>query len=150
MEIDSVATLSGRIYAKSTRSTGAQGELSEPEPPGWMADVQARCAELESLPVGWDTYGARQIPVATIRAALGILSRIAGQRSPGPTVYPIPSGGVNFVWQVGPKCLEVEVLTPGRVAASMANDDTGVEWEDPDVGSDLTRVVEALRSLETP
>ena len=147
METGSTYTLSARLYhPKRVPGAGSQGELSQPRVPIWLESIRERCSVLAMLPTNWDTYGAPPIPVATIQAAVGLLSRIVGPGLPAPEVFPTPKGGLQFEWKVGRKAFEVEILAPGRVAALFVDEGAGSEWED-EFNSDLTRVVQTLASL---
>ena len=148
--VDSTSTISGRAERPSpSPGVGVQGELSHPHPP-WLYNVARRCEQLVALPPNWDTYGARPIPGATAAESLLLLTRIASPHLPAPVVSPTPAGGLNFEWNLLGKTFELEVTAPGHVAALFVDETTGSEWEEPDLGSNLTRVIAALRMLSAP
>src|SRR3954464_8816040 len=97
MESGSTYTLSARLYhPKRVPGAGAQGELSQPRVPVWLEAVTERGVLLAGLAPGWDTYGAPSIAIATLKAAVDLLPRIAGPDLPAPEVFPTAKGGIQF------------------------------------------------------
>jgi hypothetical protein len=70
---------------------------------------------LENLPPNWDSYGSIPPTPQALRGAEGLLRLLTVEAFPSPQVVPVPGGGVQLEWQVGPRGLEVEIRPDGSI-----------------------------------
>ncbi len=93
---------------------------------GWAdprrAQVAVRLAELAALREDWDGYGARRLDHDALRLADDVLEDMMQRLPLLPDIFPVPDGGVQLEWEVGPVELELELEPGGRSAIFICQD----------------------------
>jgi hypothetical protein len=69
------------------------------ELPGWIEPILRRIFELETLPRGWDSYGAVPVSRQHSEAALDFLGLVMTDDLDLPDVVPLADGGVQLEWR---------------------------------------------------
>lgn len=71
-----------------------------------------RIEELSALPPDWDSYGAKVLSGAARRSAIVLLANLAAQYGEQLAevvqVFPVPTGGIQFEWEIEDRGIEVE------------------------------------------
>lgn len=96
-----------------------------PRAPVMMAGVDtsgARLSELLGLEANWDGYAARPLDSRALAVAANMIRWAAQNGFPAPEIFPVPSGGIQLEWRVGPMELEFEI-EPGASSAVFVGDD---------------------------
>jgi hypothetical protein len=114
----------------------------EPRPTWFMPVLQA-FANLATLAVGWDGYGAANIGAATINRALRAIEQLLPQDAPAPSIVPIPDSGLQIEWHRNHRDLEIEFRPGGDVGFYYFDENNGEEHEGP-VGPNFVTVKEYL------
>lgn len=126
---------------------GGQLVIDVPGPlQSWVAPTLDSLRLLLALPPGWDSYGARPIDPACVRAAIDVAFALLNERTPAPVVVPTSSGGVQFEWHTRGIDLEIEVRSPSRISACFEDQRTQTSW-DAEQLHDFSRLRDALREL---
>ncbi len=104
----------------------ALGQTSAPSVLGW-ADaswdaISERFEQLAALEADWDGYGARPIDPQALGLAQHVAESLVALPLPVPRVFPVPDGGVQVEWIVGPVELEFEIEPGGRSAIFVCDD----------------------------
>src|SRR5262249_7559945 len=102
----------------------------------WMSEALQAVNAFENLRPGWD--GRRSTPPRADVLELARRIVVAAARvpdAPAPHVAPVPGGGVQIEWHVGPRDLELEVL-PDLMLGYLATDGN-------EVAQDVARVERA-------
>lgn len=114
--------------------------------PAWVEPVIKALADLLTLPVDWDSYGASRIAPSHVGAALDVLQYIMKPETPVPAVVPTNRGGVQLEWHTGGIDLEIETLSTQRWLISFECAAKGIEWEKEVVG-DLSPLAKCIDQL---
>lgn len=77
--------------------------------------VMKRVREIAGLPTGWDGHGSPALREPAKGVAAGLVSGTDLESLPTPHISPVPGGGLQFEWHVGPRELEIEVLPDGSI-----------------------------------
>ena len=104
------------------------------------------CAKLLELGPGWDSYNSRAPQLHLVRAGVSLLADILSTGIPLPHVVPTVTGGIQFEWEAGSRCLEIEVTGTNRYEVYFEDEETGEE-EEIIVRSDLTRLQQLVSKL---
>ncbi len=95
--------------------------------------VLAKIEELGTLQRNWNSYGASPPSDVALKVARGILLlassslRQAGMVLISPFITPLANGGVQFEWESGHICLELEVTRTGDIEFLRMIDDESAE-----------------------
>ena len=116
--------------------------------PAWFGEAVASLNEVSRLPANWDSYGASPIRHSSGMAAMKLLSRVASETTPRPSIVPTVRGTVMLEWHTRGIDLEIEVLGPGQLHVAFEDIHSDVAWES-DIGLDVTRVVECIERLSS-
>lgn len=73
------------------------------------AAVEKRLQALSELKAGWDGANGRAVHSASLVHASRIAQQALRAGLAGPELFPVPDGGVQFEWSVGPVGLELEI-----------------------------------------
>jgi hypothetical protein len=115
----------------------------------WLPFVHKQLQAIESLPDGWDSYGAPRPNSSFLKGARNLIDCLS--QAPGipkPYVNPTRNGGVQFEWEAGERYFELEVVAE-RAATyywrdrSKADQKEGMVFE----GEPLDTVVEYVRRV---
>ncbi|MGO8859080.1 MAG: hypothetical protein ACLQO1_25790 [Steroidobacteraceae bacterium] len=118
--------------------------LSTAAPLAWQHKVINRLAELTTLKENWDSYGARRPAASSAIALFNVLTAVMDIETPAPSVVPSPLGHFQAEWHRNGVDLEVEVITPTKIAVSFSDaSDPTRDW-DEELDVDFTRLVEAI------
>jgi hypothetical protein len=79
-------------------------------------------AVLVRLEANWDGYGAKPIDKPALALATRFVNAMSSMGLPAPEIFPVPDGGVQLEWAVGPMELEIEI-EPGRQGVVFVGDD---------------------------
>ncbi len=116
----------------------------------WLPFVRKQLQAIQSLPEGWDSYGARCPDahlVASARSLIQCLARVPDL--PQPHVNPTRNGGVQFEWEAGERYFELEIVAGGKATyywrdRSNADQNEGMVFE----GDPLNAVLEYVWRVE--
>jgi hypothetical protein len=107
--------------------------FDEPPPslPDWFERAVRQLLAIKRLPDGWDSHGARRPDDRTVHRARAMLESLAAadNRLAMPAIDPTPSGGVQFVWEFGPRYFEVELVDPFKARYYYVDVDLKTEEE---------------------
>jgi hypothetical protein len=118
----------------------------------WLPFVWKQLEAIESLPGGWDSYGAPSPDanlVASARRFVDCLSQVADL--PQPHVNPTRNGGVQFEWEAGERYFELEIVAENAAEYLYCDyvaraEETGNVFE----GESLDEVLAYIRRVGTP
>lgn len=144
------ATLSGASPGRKTfRLPFDQRELIveiEGDPPGWVEPTVRSLGKLLRLGPDWDSYGGRPVEAKCVVAALELACTVFRRDTPAPAVVPTSRGGVQFEWHTRGADLELEFLSPTRIAGFFEDQVSGLLWE-KDLTSDWRPLIEAISAM---
>jgi hypothetical protein len=75
--------------------------------PAWFDPLMQGFADLLTLPLNWDSYGAGPIDPRLVQEAMDFMNKLLGPSSPAPRVVPLSSGGLQLEWHRNGVDLEV-------------------------------------------
>jgi hypothetical protein len=109
----------------------------------WLDDALAQLDAIEKLLDGWNSNGAAAPESSLVEAGRRFLRRIGGTADEisRPHINPIPSGGVQFEWEAGPKYLEVEIVGENAVSLLFESPDEVHELTDRALTDDILEIV---------
>lgn len=81
--------------------------------PAWLDPLMRGLADLLTLPVNWDTYGAPPIEWIVAKQAFQLMSDILDVEDPAPWVVPMSNGGIQLEWHENGSDLEIEIEPEG-------------------------------------
>lgn len=100
----------------SARSRATAFTEQSTQKAAWLADVKTEIRQLRDLQPNWDSYGADPISAESIREALSVADRLAGQENTTmPDVSATPEGTVAFGWDVGDWSLDTTIAPDGKI-----------------------------------
>jgi hypothetical protein len=155
------ADIATSLYHRRTFSERADPSVAKPEyqiragplfilgrgkPPQWLPPTAQALGRLLDLRPDWDSYGASPIDPDIVVGAVYLLDSIMCRDSPGPSVVPTNSGGVQIEWHTKGIDLEIELLSPQRFHVSFHDSVRSTEWE-RELVSDLTPLVSSIDQL---
>ncbi|MFH1921740.1 MAG: hypothetical protein ABIP48_17895 [Planctomycetota bacterium] len=116
----------------------------------WLSFVHKQLQAIESLPDGWDSYGAPRPSASILSGARNLIECLS--QAPGlpqPYVNPTRNGGVQFEWEAGERYFELEVLAE-RAATYYWRDHSNADQQEGTVfeGDRLDTVLEYVRRVE--
>lgn len=82
----------------------------------------ARLCELIALEADWDGYAARPVDGRALAVATNMVRWAARSGFPPPEIFPVPTGGVQLEWRVGPMELEFEIEPDASTAIFVGDD----------------------------
>lgn len=85
-------------------------------------ECDLRLAELIELEADWDGYAARPVDGQALIVATNMIRWSVRAGFPAPEIFPVPSGGVQLEWSLGPMELEFEI-EPGASSAVFVGED---------------------------
>lgn len=101
--------------------------------PAWVRQVQLHLQDLLRLSPNWDSYGASEADVHSLRCAcefVEFLGTFGEMRPPRVALTPDGFAALTWEWNDGRRCLDVEVRPDRSLAyALVADDDEGAERE---------------------
>ena len=118
----------------------------------WLSEVREQLQAIESLPDGWDSYGAPSPDPHFVACGRRFIERLARVPNlPQPYVNPTRNGGVQFEWEVGERYFELEIVAE-RAAEYFYRDDIAHMEETGNVFKEdsLEQVLAYIFSVETP
>ena len=115
--------------------------------PRWLKPVVNGLAQLSNLPSDWDSYGARRIDAWHISSAYQILATVMRDDTPAPSIVPTSDGHVQFEWHRQGIDLEVEVISPTRVAVLYEDHRSRNESTERVLSYDLEPLSKFIRNL---
>ncbi len=118
----------------------------------WLPFVCKQLHAIESLPNGWDSYGAPSPDARLVAAAWGLIECLAQAADlPQPHVNPTRNGGVQFEWESGERYFELEVMAE-RAAEYLYCDDAAHVEETGNLFEEesLEEVLAFIRRVGTP
>jgi len=115
----------------------------------WLPFVHMQLRAIESLPDGWDSYGAPRPNASFLNGARNLIDCLS--QAPGvpkPYVNPTRNGGVQFEWEAGERYFELEVVAEGAATYywrdhSKADQKEGMVFE----GDALDTVLDYVRRV---
>lgn len=107
--------------------------------------VEEGIESLAQLPPNWDSYGAPSIQRRVIRAAKQLARDLPEELSECPAVVPMSTGTLQFEWDVGPRALELELESSGRIHYLKWDPEHHVEEEGVYPIADRGRTVDLIR-----
>lgn len=113
----------------------------------WYEQLKNRLDELISLPKGWDGYNAPRIEFDCAMFVANLLERMTIEGLPPPQLVPGQNGSIQLEWHEGGFDLEVEVLAPYKVTATLFNiaNNQEDEFEFTNDFTELSRQIRRLR-----
>lgn len=82
--------------------------------------------ELKNLPANWDGYGSPPLSTNALSTALSLfLTDI--EDLPAPRISPVSGGGVQLIWRIGGRELDLEALADGSIEYLEVQDNLTVE-----------------------
>lgn len=108
-----------RVYIR-----GGEGDETPraPNPSVGVYACDARLVELTELEPDWDGYAAQPVDSRALIVATNMIRWSVRAGFPAPEIFPVPSGGVQLEWSVGPMELEFEI-EPGALTAIFVGED---------------------------
>lgn len=100
----------------------------------WIFDAVRSLNSLLALEENWDSYGARAISIDTALSTIRLLDSVIDDRTPMPSIVPVPTGSIQLEWHQSGIDLEVEVTDSGRFSISyedMSGQTVSYEEESP-------------------
>ena len=97
--------------------------MSAPDP-SLMESVLARLRELRQLPYGWDGYRGVAVSYENAHFAAQVILQICGINAPAPSIVPGSSGDLQIEWHTLHGDLELHVVRPYEVHATISYADT--------------------------
>jgi hypothetical protein len=107
----------------------------------WLLSAINDIVEIGHLPTNWNSYNAPQLTTIAKGEALGLALNLSHIDLPEPVIAPVAGGGLQFVWSIGPKSLELEVMPDGAVEflRVYANDTMREGRIDPGLADHITQ-----------
>lgn len=115
--------------------------------PRWLKPVVNGLVQLSNLPSDWDSYGAQRIDAWHISSAYQILATVMHDDTPAPSIVPTSDGHIQFEWHRQGIDLEVEVISPTRVAVLYEDQRSGNEPTECILSYDLEPLRKCIRDL---
>lgn len=119
---------------------------------GWITAALRQLRAIEQLACGWDSHGAQPPDAAIIKAARGLLEKLAGLNPAiqKPKIHPTPGGGVQFDWEVGPRYFEIELTDPATAHYFFEDREAKSEAENViRFGQSMNQAIFYLRRVES-
>lgn len=117
----------------------------EPAPDDWIVPLLRKVCELGSLPMNWNSYGARPIhPEVAVEAVTFLLNYLSAD-DPFPSVVPTARGGILLEWHEGGIDLEVDIRSPSWIHVAFESGDMEEEFD----RADFELVEEKLNCLRS-
>ncbi len=116
----------------------------------WLPFVRKQLQAIQSLPDGWDSYGAPTPDARLVAAAQSLIECLAQVPDlPQPHVNPTRNGGAQFEWEAGERYFELEIVAEGEATyywrdRSKADQNEGMVFE----GDRLDTVLEYVWRVE--
>jgi hypothetical protein len=117
-------------------------------PAQWEQPVLDAIRSLLVLPPGWNSYGAKPVPLPTAVAALNFLSANMREGVPVPSVVPTSRGTLQLEWHARGVDLEVEVRSEADISVSFEDQITGAAW-DREISTDFRPLAQVMKTLAT-
>jgi hypothetical protein len=113
----------------------------ETKPAPWLETALEDVARLAALPPNWDGYGSPPIGVKERWQAVRLLTSIAYEDLPAPTIVPVSGGGIQLEWQYCGRELELEIVagSPDLLFLKVYEDGTTEEDSYPIADLERTR-----------
>lgn len=115
----------------------------------WLQALGPRFEHLTHLERGWDGYEGLPVKFSCAKFAADLLERICDPAVPAPSLVPGSDGSVQAEWHLGRVDLEIDVLAPQEVVATLYDPEIGepqrIELQN-DFGP-LTTWIARLRSV---
>ncbi|WP_163098571.1 hypothetical protein GL267_002965 [Acidithiobacillus ferrianus] len=122
-------------------------ERSIGEETPWVRGAVKRLNELAELPSGWDSYKARVVSHAALKATFDLLSEVMRDDTPLPWIVPMADGHVQVEWHTHEIDFEIEVVSSTVLHVFHEDHRTGfTAWEDT-LHYDLTQLAEFIGEL---
>lgn len=138
-----VMTQTERIGSRSRSTNWPSDHCS------WLAEAMRQLSAIQSLPPGWDSYGAPIVDPRVLNAAGDLLTCLSmAEPLEKPHINPTRSGGVQFEWESGSRYFELELV--GERAATWLYQDqaAGIEEEGEIFENELlNRIVGYIRKV---
>lgn len=112
----------------------------------WLISAINDIVEIGHLPANWNSYDSPPLTTDARKQALELALKFSHQSLPEPLIAPVSGGGVQFLWTIGPKELELEVMPDGAIEfLRVYGDDTMREGRiDPKLADHLSEQVRWL------
>ncbi|HEU4388736.1 MAG TPA: hypothetical protein VFV34_13120 [Blastocatellia bacterium] len=107
---------SGTRYISEPSNSSAYAALTAvpltdgPRKSAWLDQIRQKLESVRRLPRNWDRENGDPIDPQIINTASELLLPLATLAPPLPVIAPILGGGMQFIWEVGERALEVEIL----------------------------------------
>ncbi len=112
----------------------------------WAKKLEVRFDELTSLPKGWDGYDGIPVSITCARFAAKLVERLYVKGVGVPQLVPGADGTLQLEWHMNQYDLEIDVLAPYEVVATLYDHLTEQEQE-IEVQTDFTELSEWVISL---
>lgn len=129
----------------------AAGHTATPVGLGWASqgreELLVQFERIAALEPNWDSYEAKEIDSAALRAAQAFAEQALTLPLTMPAVVPVPDGGVQLEWSAGSVDLELEFEPGGNLAVFVCDDHQAGQQIDGEWPQDAGLFRIALRRL---
>ena len=112
----------------------------------WSRLLADRLSEVAALPEGWDGYDGKPVSLPIVQFACDLVDFLYLPGLPAPQLVPGGDGTLQLEWHVNQYDLEIDILAPCQLAASLHDLESGKE-EELEVETDLGPLVGWVRRL---
>lgn len=137
---------SPRVHNLSSANFSNYRVIIEGKCSDWYVQLEDRLRELVALPVGWDGYYGQPVSFHNADFAATILERLCRSDVPTPDLIPGTDGSLQIEWHVNDIDVELDILSPQHVIATIFYETTGLERTE-ELDNDYTLVANWLDSL---
>ena len=113
--------------------------VQNPKP--WVRDLRKRLNDLVSLQIGWDGYAGKPVSYYVARFVEDLIGLLYVEGVPAPQLVPGSDGSLQFEWHLNQFDIEVDVLAPYEVVATLY-DHVRDESEEIELEADFSDLAE--------
>ena len=112
----------------------------------WVQELENRLNHLVALEPGWDGYGGKPVSIKVAQFSANLLEQLYVDKVPAPQLVPGSDGSMQIEWHVNQYDLEVDVMAPYDVVATLDDRQSGKE-EEIEIENDYTILAGWVRLL---
>lgn len=112
----------------------------------WAQELKDRFDTLTALKKGWDGYNGKPVSFTCAQFAANLIENLYLERLPPPQLVPGSDGTLQLEWHINQYDLEIDVLAPYRVVATLFNHKTDKEKK-IEIETDFTALADWVLAL---